>query len=69
MQRDRSGAWMRVSEVAARMGYSHSTALSLDKAGVVPGGVQRRERGMWLVHRETFDAYEASTEPEFAKSA
>ncbi|GAA2773917.1 helix-turn-helix domain-containing protein [Saccharopolyspora taberi] len=55
--------WLRLKDVALRLGVSRSTALTLVKAGSIPGGRQLRDRGMWLVHEPTFIAYEASVAP------
>lgn len=56
--------WLRLKDVAGRLGVSRSTALTLVKTGSIPGGRQLRDRGMWLVHEATFVAYEASVAPD-----
>lgn len=56
--------WIRLKDVASRLGVSRSTALTLVKTGAIPGGRQLRTRGMWLVDEPTFVAYEASIAPK-----
>lgn len=61
----RPAMWMRMIEVADRLGVSRPTAIKWVQDGKVPGGerLYRDDHGHehWRVHRETFDAWFAAT--------